>query len=389
MSAVASPTVTPVAQPKLAARQFALLAALGLTWLAFTMFSGGDFLKSRNMGQLAIELSCTAVVALGMLLIMVVGHIDLAVGSGIGLAGGIAAVLIAQHGVPAPLAMLIALAIAVALWTLMGWIIARERIPAFIITLAGLLVFKGVFWKVIGSSTVPVRQGGEDNLLSVLTSATLPGWVAWTSAALALAALAWGTRRSRASRMRYGLPVEAVEIGILRLIVIAQVLALVILVLGQARGVPIPLVVLAVAAFITWVITTHTRFGRWLYACGSNEQAAALSGVPVRRITILAFAACGIAVAITGFLQTAYIGNSTTTVGDLMELDAIAACVIGGVSVKGGRGTVAGVIIGALLIATLMNGLTLMAVSPEFKFIARGLVLALAVWMDVRLNKRR
>jgi D-xylose transport system permease protein len=153
--------------------------------------------------------------------------------------------------------------------------------------------------------------------------------------------------------------------------------------------VPIPLVVLAVAAFITWVITTHTRFGRWLYACGSNEQAAALSGVPVRRITILAFAACGIAVAITGFLQTAYIGNSTTTVGDLMELDAIAACVIGGVSVKGGRGTVAGVIIGALLIATLMNGLTLMAVSPELKFIARGLVLALAVWMDVRLNKRR
>lgn len=377
-----------IAAPRIAARQFALAAALVVAWIAFTALTGGDFASSRNLGQLSIDYASTTVVALGMLLIMVVGHIDLSVGSGIGLAGAVAAVLIAKQGWPAPAAMAAAAATAVGLWTLMGWVVARERIPAFIITLAGMMAFAGAAQLAIGGQTVPVRSGGEDNLLSVLTSARLPAWGGWLLAGGVLAALAWGTWRGRRSRLRHGFPVEPAETALLRLIVLGQVLALAVLVLNQGRGVPVALVLLGALAAAVWVITDHTRLGRWLYACGANEQAAALSGVPVRLVTIAAFAICGLLVAITGFLQTAYVGNCTTTTGRGMELDAIAACVIGGVSVKGGRGTVAGVLVGALLIATLVNGLNLLAVPPEWSMIIRGLVLALAVWLDLRLNRR-
>jgi D-xylose transport system permease protein len=136
------------------------------------------------------------------------------------------------------------------------------------------------------------------------------------------------------------------------------------------------------------VATQHTPFGRHLYAIGGNEEAARLSGIPVERTAVAAFVLLGGITALTGFLQTAYGGYSTSTVGKLMELDAIAACVIGGTSLKGGRGTVMGVLFGALIMAVLLNGMTLLAVRPETKLIARGVVLGLAVWMDVYLGRR-
>ena len=136
-------------------------------------------------------------------------------------------------------------------------------------------------------------------------------------------------------------------------------------------------------------LVTNTPFGRYLYAIGGNEEAAVVSGVPVRATIIGAFALMGAIVALTGFMQTAYSGASTSTVGSLMELDAVAACVIGGTSLRGGRGTVLGVLFGALIMASLLNGMTLMAVSPEAKYIARGAVLALAVWLDLRLGQGR
>jgi D-xylose transport system permease protein len=135
------------------------------------------------------------------------------------------------------------------------------------------------------------------------------------------------------------------------------------------------------------VLTEHTAFGRRLYAIGGNSEAALLAGIDVDKTVIAAYALMGAAVALTGFMQTAYAGASTTTVGDLMELDAIAACVIGGTSLNGGRGNVRGVLFGALIMATLLNGMTLLAVSPEIKYVTRGLVLALAVWLDTRLSR--
>lgn len=147
---------------------------------------------------------------------------------------------------------------------------------------------------------------------------------------------------------------------------------------GVARG---------AIAFAVYLLTQHTAFGRHLYAIGGNAEAALVSGIPVRRVVIVAFAIMGGIVAVTGFLLTSYTGNSTADLGEWMELDAVAACVIGGVSLRGGRGTVLGVLFGALIMACLLNGMTLMAVTPEFKLIARGTVLLAAVWMDVRLGR--
>jgi D-xylose transport system permease protein len=137
------------------------------------------------------------------------------------------------------------------------------------------------------------------------------------------------------------------------------------------------------------VITERTRFGRHLYAIGDNEEASSLSGIPITRTIVIAFAAMGAFVALTGLLQTAYAGAATTTVGDLMELDAIAACVIGGTSLRGGRGSVIGVLFGALIMASLLNGMTLLALAPELKLLVRGSVLVLAVWLDVTLSRRQ
>jgi D-xylose transport system permease protein len=337
---------------------------------------------------LSVELAITATLALGMLLVILPGHIDLSVGSGVGLVGGIAAVLVFNHGWPAPLAFLPAIAVALLIWFAQGALIVRQRIPAFIITLGGLLIFKGVFWLVINTHTVPVAPGGRPNLYSLLTTYYVPPLASYLVAAAVAVGLLIVVVRNRARRAAMGFEVEDRELAFLKLFLTAQGLLLFVLTVNQFRGIPLPVLILGVVAFAIQVITRHTPFGRHLYAIGGNEEAAFVSGVPVQRVVITAYVLLGGIVAITGLLQTAYAGASTTTVGDSMELDAIAACVIGGTSLRGGRGTVLGVIFGALIMASLLNGMTLLAVSPELKFIARGVVLTLAVWMDVKLAKR-
>lgn len=362
------------------------LALIGIC--AFFALREGAFLGPRNLTQLIVEFSITGTLALGMFMILLTGQIDLSVGSGVGLIGGIAAVLVFQQGWPAPLAMLAAFAAAIVLWALMGTLIVRQRIPSFIITLGGLLIFKGLFWLVIQNSTVPVARGDQDNLYSLLTTYYLPASIGLglaTALAVLLGIIAW---RSRASRVAHGLPVGPASrdaaIGIATAVGIVGL----VLVCNASRGVPLSLLILSATAGGVYFLTRHTPFGRYLYAIGGNEEAAVLSGIAVNRVLISAYALMGVTVALTGFMTTAYSGASTTTVGDLMELDAIAACVIGGTALRGGRGSVGGVIFGALIMAALLNGMTLLAVSPEIKFIARGVVLALAVWMDVKLGRR-
>lgn len=362
------------------------IALIGIC--AFFALRESAFIGPRNLTQLIVEFSITGTLALGMFMILLTGQIDLSVGSGVGLIGGIAAVLVFQQGWPAPAAMVAAFAVALVLWTLMGTLIVRQRIPSFIITLGGLLIFKGLFWLVIQNSTVPVSRGDQDNAYSLLTTYYLPDRVGLALAGAVMALLGVIAWRSRTLRAAHGLPVRAaVKDAALWLATAVGVLGLV-LVCNQSRGVPLTLLILSATAGCVYFITKHTPFGRFLYAIGGNEEAASLSGISVNRVLTGAYLLMGVAVALTGFMTTAYSGASTTTVGDLMELDAIAACVIGGTALRGGRGSVWGVIFGALIMAALLNGMTLLAVSPESKFIARGLVLTLAVWMDVKLGRR-
>ncbi len=363
-----------------------LLALLGIG-LVFALLDS-KFLGARNLSLLTTELAITATLALGMLVILLPGHIDLSVGSGVGLLGGLACVLVIQHGVPAPLAMAVSLLAGLVIWLGMGALIVREKMPAFIVTLGGLLVFKGLFWLVIQNSTIPVVEGGAANLYSLLTTYYLPPAAGWVLAAGVMACLTLARWRERRRRMLDGLETESGEMLFLRLFVTAQGLVLLVLVANQYRGIPLPALVFGVVALAVHVLTRHTAFGRYLYAVGGNEEAARVSGVPMRRVVITAFGIMGVITALTGLMQTAYVGSTTTTVGELMELDAIAACVIGGVSLRGGRGTVGGVLVGALIMATLLNGMTLLSVAPEMKLMVRGSVLVLAVWVDLRFGKR-
>ncbi len=371
---------------KISIRNFSLLIALLLIWALFAMMSD-TFLGPRNLSQLSIELAITATLALGMLVVLLPGLIDLSVGSGVGLIGGIASVLVFQFHLPAPAAMGIGVLVAVVIWSLMGTLIVRQHVPSFIITLGGLLIFKGLFWLVIQNSTIPVTQGSTVNLYAALTTYYLPAWFAYLLGALIYLAIAMAALRRRKQRIAHHFQVEDKEMLFFKLFITFQGMLLFIIIMNQFRGVPLSVVILGVVAFLIHMITQHTPFGRHLYAIGGNEEAAVLSGIPIQKTIIGAFAIMGAIVALTGFMQTAYAGASTTTIGDLMELDAIAACVIGGTSLKGGRGKVLGVLFGALIMASLLNGMTLMAVSPELKFVARGTVLVLAVWMDVKLAR--
>ena len=372
-------------QGRVVSREMTMLIALGAIWIGVAVQQPA-FLSPRNLSLLMIELSVTAILALGMLLVLLPGQIDLSAGSGVGLTGAVAAVLAYWSGVPAPIALLVAAIGAVLVWAAMGSLIVVQRVPAFIITLGGLLVFKGLHWLTIRNQTVPIVEGGGTNAYSLLTTYYLLPLAGYVLAAIVVIAMVAGTLRARARRRNYGLEADDRETTFLKLFALAQLLLLVVLVTNQYRGVPLAALILGGVALGIHILTMHTPFGRYLYAIGGNEEAARLSGVPIRASVIGAFAIMGLVVALTGFMQTAYSGASTTTVGSLMELDAIAACVIGGVSLRGGRGTVLGVLFGSLIMASLLNGMTLMAVSPEIKFIARGLVLAFAVWLDVRLS---
>jgi D-xylose transport system permease protein len=418
---------------------FALLAIAGyfsymLRDSSQAMFyEGNPFLSSRTLSQLVVEVSITAMLAVGMLLVILPGHIDLAAGSGVGLLGGLTTVLINGTGWvttylyslhnfigrtlgpevaawcppppwPDPVAMLFAIVIASLFWGCMGMLIVRGRIQAFIVTLGGMLIFKGLFWKVIDSRTIPVSgptqgkmwtlsAGGQSldvpqDWMRRLTTEYLDAKIGLIAAGVIVALMFIFRLASWARRKRLNIDGDDFELTFVKWIIASQLIVIFVLVANQYKGVPLPAVVFGAVAFVVHTLTRHTRFGRHLYAIGGNEEAAVISGIRVKRVTIYAFILMGVIVAITGFMQTSYQGSSTTSIGDLMELDAVAACVIGGVSLRGGRGTVMGVFLGALIMATLAKGMSLMGTDFADKFMIRGSVLVLAVWLDTRMNRR-
>jgi D-xylose transport system permease protein len=362
-----------------------VLALLGVC--LFFSLAEPRFLEARNLTLLFTELAISGTLAMGMLLVILPGHIDLSVGSGLALMGGLATVLTARAGWPSSLAMAAATACSILLWWGMGRLVVLARIPAFIVTLAGMLVFRGLFWLVIQNQTIAVVAGGQRNAYSQLSTLYLSPTQGLVLASL-LSFVLIGSSLLQ-SRSRQGQPPEFAdrEFHFLRAFVSAQALTLLVLVTNQFRGLPLPLVIFASVSVLVHCLIAHTPWGRHLYAIGGNPEAALLSGIAVNRVVLGAFALLGGLVALTGLMLTSYTGNSTTDLGEWMELDAVAACVIGGVSLRGGRGSVAGVLAGALIMATLLSGMTLMSITPEHKLIARGLVLLAAVGLDVRLSR--
>ncbi len=420
-------------KPRFSLRDLSLVLALLAIGTFFTFrVEEYRFLSSSTLMQLVVEVSIAATLAVGMLLVILPGHIDLSAGSGVGLVGGLAAVLVSGSGWlpawlrdvhawidtqfgpaaaawfppppwPDPVVILICVIFAMIVWGLMGTLIVRERIQAFIVTLGGMLFFQGLFWKIIESKTIPITGStlgksweipvnGETYLvhqdwLRRTTTDYVPALIGLIGAGVIAFLLFTGTMRAWARRRRLNIDGDDFETAFVKWLIAAQLLFLFVIVANQRNGVPVPAVIFGAVAWFVHVLTRHTRFGRYLYAIGGNQEAAVVSGINVRRVSVWAFVLMGVIVAITGFMQTAYVGNSTTLVGSGMELNAVAACVIGGVSLKGGRGTVFGVFLGALIMATLEKGMSLMGVETAAKLMTRGIVLVCAVWVDTRVNR--
>src|ERR1700674_5761670 len=363
-------------------RAYTMVFALIFIWLYFqwmtvsTIYPYGLFLHPVNLANLLKQMSVTGVLAVGMLLVIVARQIDLSVGSMLGLAGGIAAM---AQGKGVLVSFLSAIAIGVIAGALQGALVAYGNIPSFIVTLGGLLTWRGVILYISKGETIPVRLP----LFRLLGVALLTPASGLAIAAIAIVAVVWLTLQRNRARRRHRLPVPSV-MGTAVRIVVPSVLIIVFVYLMNVQGrVPLPVIILLAVATVGSFLTRNTTFGRYLYAIGSNPDAARLSGINSKRFILAAFAILGALVGIASLLHTGRVGSASPDAGTLMELDAIAACVIGGTSLMGGRGKVAGALLGALVMASLDNGMSLLSVENATQYIIKGAVLVAAVGFDM------
>jgi len=365
-----------------ALRAYTMVFALIAIWAFFQwrtvsdLYPYGLFLHPVNLANLLKQMSVTGVLAVGMLFVIVARQIDLSVGSALGLAGGIAAMTQGWGLVPA---LASAIVIGIAVGALQGTLVAYANIPSFIVTLGGLLTWRGVILYLSKGETIPVRLPVFRQLgVALLTPAS-----GIALAAVAIVAVVWLTIRRERARRRNDLPGSGTAAIVARILVPSVLIVVFIYMMNRQGGVPLPVIVLLAVAMVGNFLTQSTTFGRYLYAIGSNPDAARLSGIDLRRHILAAFALLGALVGIASLLHTGRVGSASPDAGTLMELDAIAACVIGGTSLMGGRGKVSGALLGALVMASLDNGMSLLSVENATQYIIKGAVLVAAVGFDM------
>ncbi|PAF19264.1 sugar ABC transporter permease [Terribacillus saccharophilus] len=368
---------------KLDLQAYTLIIALVLIAVIFSIFTGGEFLSSRNISNLFTQMSVIAVLAIGMTLIIVAGHIDLSVGSLVGLLGGIAAILQVWHGwgtIPVIIVTVIAGAL-LGLWQ--GWWVAYRAVPAFIVTLGGMLVFRGILIGISKGQTVaPMNETFKQ-----IGNSYLPYVLGYILAVISIALLIYGTYRNRFKRKQLGLVIPAGIIDYGKVSLYSFFILLATYMLNRYLGIPVPIFIVIVLAAIFIFISNKTAFGRYVYAIGGNQEAAALSGINIKWNTLWVFITMGALAGIGGILLTSRLNAATVSAGDMHELDAIAACVIGGTSLMGGKGRITGALIGALIMASIDNGMSIMNIEAFWQYIVKGLILILAVWVDISSKK--
>lgn len=370
-------------------RQYTMLGALVALLLVFQFASGGRMLTSSNFQNLLAGNSYVLILAIGMVMVIVIGQIDLSVGSVAGLVGMVMALAAANWGVPWWVALLIGLATGILIGCWDGFWVAQVGIPGFITTLAGLLMFRGIVIWISGSISVPVPDE-----FRTLGSGYLPEWgpgftlMNNSTLVLGLAAIAWVVWSQLRKWSRLGKPGERPPLWpvVVRVVLISLVIAYLTWIFGSGRpgtSFPIPGLILVALIIIYTIITQRTVFGRHIYAVGGNRAAAALSGVNTKRVTFVVMANMSFLAAVAGIL---FVGRATSAGpadGTSWELDAIAAVFIGGAAVAGGVGTVTASIIGGLVMAVLNSGLALTGVGADRTAVIKGLVLLIAVAFDV------
>ncbi|MEN1966670.1 sugar ABC transporter permease [Lentibacillus sp. N15] len=375
-------------------RDYGMYIALIIIMIIFTILTNGQFLSSRNISNLLDSAGYIAVLAVGVMLVIVIRHIDLSIGFLAGFLGAIAAILLMQAGLPVYIVIPIILVLGIVAGSITGFLVAKVGIPAFVATLAGWLIYRGAIllvtektgtiviqndvFNAIGNGYIPsIMEINGLHLLSLLVGVV--GIICYIYSAIS----------NRKNKMKYQFVVVSKEIFILQLIFVSAIIAYITWILAGYHGFSWTVVTILLVVLIYHFITTKTVVGRHIYAVGSNPEAAHLSGINVSKITFLVFGSMGMLSALSGILFTSRLQSATTTAGTLFELDAIAAAFVGGVSAAGGVGKVTGAVIGALVMATLTNGMNLMGVGIAPQYIIRGGVLALAVIFDVMTRKQR
>ncbi|WP_099865282.1 multiple monosaccharide ABC transporter permease [Pararhizobium haloflavum] len=373
-------------------REYGILIALVVIMAFFQFATDGILMRPVNLTNLVLQNSYIVIMAVGMLLVIVSGHIDLSVGSVLGFVGALAAVMIVQWDVNFVLAAIVCLAVGAAIGAAQGFWVAYYRIPSFIVTLAGMLVFKGLtLWLLAGQSVgpfpptfqlissgfVPDLFGGENfNVFSLVAGVCLATLLLYLAA------------RARRQEHQRGLVEEPFAFFLVKNVMIFAAIVYVSFLMATFRGLPNVFIVMALLIAIYSFVANRTTIGRRIYAIGGNEKAAKLSGIRTERLVFLTFANMGMLAALAGLVFAARLNTATPKAGLAFELDVIAAVFIGGASMSGGVGTIVGAVIGAFIMGVMNNGMSILGIGIDYQQVIKGLVLLAAVIFDV-YNKNK
>ncbi len=373
-------------------REYGLMIALVVIMVFFQFMTSGTLFKPLNLTNLVLQNSYVIIMALGMLLVIVAGYIDLSVGSVAGFIGALAAVMMVRFGIDFRIAMILCLVVGGAIGAAQGYWIAYHKIPSFIVTLAGMLVFRGLTLALLGGNSigpfaVPFQQ------LSSGFIPDLPGQTGFRVTSMAIGALVavimfYNSLRRRLNREKHGFQGGSFALFILENVIISGLVLYLSYQLASYKGLPNVLIIMGVLIALFAFITTRTTIGRRIYALGGNEKAAKLSGIKTERLAFGTFITMGALAALAGLVFTARLNTATPKAGVGFELDVIAAVFIGGASASGGVGKVMGAVIGAFIMGVMNNGMSIMGVGIDWQQVVKGLVLLAAVIFDV-YNKNK
>ncbi|CAD7023869.1 sugar ABC transporter permease [Pseudorhizobium endolithicum] len=374
-------------------REYGMMISLVAIVVFFYFTTDGVILKPLNLTNIILQNSYIVIMALGMLMVIVTGHIDLSVGSVAGFIGAVAAMLMVQYDVHFVIAAILCLVLGGVIGAIQGFWVAYFKIPSFIVTLAGMLVFRGLMIAVLSGRSI----GPFDPTFQKLSSGYIPEMVSSangiyvTSLVLGLGLavlLVWQNFKSRARRISHDVETEPFGFFLVKNLVIFAIIGYLAYLIASHRGMPNVLIIMALLIAAYAFFTNRTIFGRQIYAVGGNEKAAALSGIKTARLTFFTFVNMGVLAALAGLVFAARLNTATPKAGLGFELDVIAACFIGGASAYGGVGKVTGAVIGAFIMGVMNNGMSILGIGIDYQQVIKGLVLLGAVCVDV-YNQRR
>lgn len=366
-------------------RAYSMVIALIAVWILFSILTGGTFITPRNISNLFEQSAEIAVLSVGMTLVIVTAEIDLSVGSLSGLAGGIAAICQVSLHLNTWLSILAGLVVGLLAGLWQGWWVAYRRVPSFIVTLGGMLIFRGILIGLTnGTSIAPLS-----NSFMNISQAYLSDIVGVVLGVVAMVLYVFLRIRQRRRQVTLNFPVRSLSSDILVMAVIVILTAAFVVYMNLYSGIPMSVFILIIVAAIFTFVAGRTRFGRHLFAIGGNREAARISGIPVKKRLLWVFILMGLLAGVTGALMVARMGAGTADAGTNYELNAIAACVIGGASLMGGVGSIPASIIGALVMGSINNGMSMMNAAPFWEYVVPGLVIIFAVWFDMSSKSRQ